>query len=168
MFGSGVEAVLNQLTGTDPHGMKEWAKQYAEAVTPSLYPAVVRPLIEWMTNYSFWTGRHLIPTGLEKAPSEMQFTSYTSELAKSLGDTWLAKSIKLSPIAIDNWISGWFGSAGRFLANMLNDPINYVKGNSRPPEPAKYWYEMPFIGSFIRQNGQNSEYINRMYEIQKK
>lgn len=167
LFGSGVEAVLNQLTGTDPHGIKEWAKQYVEAVTPSLYPAVVRPLIEWMTNYSFWTGRHLIPTGLEKAPSEMQFTSYTSELAKSLGDTWLAKSIKLSPIAIDNWISGWFGSAGRFLANMLNDPINYVKGNSRPPEPAKYWYEMPFIGSFIRQNGQNSEYINRMYEIQK-
>lgn len=167
LFGSGVEAVLNQLTGTDPHGMKEWAKQYAEAVTPSLYPAVVRPLIEWMTNYSFWTGRHLIPTGLEKVPSEMQFTSYTSELAKSLGDTWLAKSIKLSPIAIDNWISGWFGSAGRFLANSLNDPISYVKGNSRPPEPAKYWYEMPFIGSFIRQNGQNSEYINRMYEIQK-
>lgn len=167
LFGSGVEAVLNQLTGTDPHGMKEWAKQYAEAVTPSLYPAVVRPLIEWMTNYSFWTGRHLIPTGLEKAPSEMQFTSYTSELAKALGDTWLAKSIKLSPIAIDNWISGWFGSAGRFLANSLNDPISYVKGNSRPTEPAKYWYEMPFVGSFIRQNGQNSEYINRMYEIQK-
>lgn len=58
-----------------------------------------------------------------------------------------------------------FGSAGRFVANMLNDPISYVRGNSRPSEPAKYWYEMPVIGSFIRQNGQNSEYINRMYEI---
>ena len=167
LFGSGIEAVLNQMTGTDPHGMKEWARQYAEAMTPSLYPAVVRPLIEWMTNYSFWTGRNLVPASLQKAPSEMQFTSYTSELAKSLGDTWLAKSIKLSPIAIDNWISGWFGSAGRFIANMLNDPISYVRGNSRPSEPAKYWYEMPVIGSFIRQNGQNSEYVNRMYEIQK-
>lgn len=167
LFGSGIEAVLNQMTGTDPHGMKEWARQYAEAMTPSLYPAVVRPLIEWMTNYSFWTGRNLVPASLQKAPSEMQFTSYTSELAKSLGDTWLAKSIKLSPIAIDNWISGWFGSAGRFIANMLNNPISYVRGNSRPPEPAKYWYEFPVIGSFVRQNGQNSEYINRMYEIQK-
>lgn len=167
LFGSGIEAVLNQMTGTDPHGMKEWARQYAEAMTPSLYPAVVRPLIEWMTNYSFWTGRNLVPASLQKAPSEMQFTSYTSELAKSLGDTWLAKSIKLSPIAIDNWISGWFGSAGRFVANMLNDPISYVRGNSRPSEPAKYWYEMPVIGSFVRQNGQNSEYVNRMYEIQK-
>lgn len=167
LFGSGIEAVLNQMTGTDPHGMKEWARQYAEAMTPSLYPAVVRPLIEWMTNYSFWTGRNLVPASLQKAPSEMQFTSYTSELAKSLGDTWLAKSIKLSPIAIDNWISGWFGSAGRFIANMLNDPISYVRGNSRPSEPAKYWYEMPVIGSFIRQNGQDSEYVNRMYEIQK-
>lgn len=167
LFGSGIEAVLNQMTGTDPHGMKEWARQYAEAMTPSLYPAVVRPLIEWMTNYSFWTGRNLVPASLQKAPSEMQFTSYTSELAKSLGDTWLAKSIKLSPIAIDNWISGWFGSAGRFIANMLNNPISYVRGNSRPSEPAKYWYEFPVIGSFIRQNGQNSEYVNRMYEIQK-
>lgn len=167
LFGSGIEAVLNQMTGTDPHGMKEWARQYAEAMTPSLYPAVVRPLIEWMTNYSFWTGRNLVPASLQKAPSEMQFTSYTSELAKSLGDTWLAKSIKLSPIAIDNWISGWFGSAGRFIANMLNDPISYVRGNSRPSEPAKYWYEMPVIGSFVRQNSQNSEYVNRMYEIQK-
>lgn len=167
LFGSGIEAVLNQMTGTDPHGMKEWARQYAEAMTPSLYPAVVRPLIEWMTNYSFWTGRNLVPASLQKAPSEMQFTSYTSELAKSLGDTWIAKSIKLSPIAIDNWISGWFGSAGRFVANMLNDPISYVRGNSRPSEPAKYWYEMPVIGSFVSQNGQNSEYINRMYEIQK-
>lgn len=167
LFGSGIEAVLNQMTGTDPHGMKEWARQYAEAMTPSLYPAVVRPLIEWMTNYSFWTGRNLVPASLQKAPSEMQFTSYTSELAKSLGDTWIAKNIKLSPIAIDNWISGWFGSAGRFIANMLNNPISYVHGNSRPPEPAKYWYEFPVIGSFVRQNGQNSEYINRMYEIQK-
>ncbi|WP_302420853.1 LPD38 domain-containing protein [uncultured Megasphaera sp.] len=167
LFGSGIEAVLNQMTGTDPHGMKEWARQYAEAMTPSLYPAVVRPLIEWMTNYSFWTGRNLVPASLKKAPSEMQFTSYTSELAKAIGDTWIAKSIKLSPIAIDNWISGWFGSAGRFVANMLNDPISYVRGNSRPSEPAKYWYEMPVIGSFIRQNGQNSEYVNRMYEIQK-
>ena len=167
LFGSGIEAILNQMTGADPHGMKEWARQYAEAMTPSLYPAVVRPLIEWMTNYSFWTGRNLVPASLQKAPSEMQFTSYTSELAKAIGDTWIAKSIKLSPIAIDNWISGWFGSAGRFVANMLNDPISYVRGNSRPSEPSKYWYEMPVIGSFIRQNGQNSEYINRMYEIQK-
>lgn len=173
LFGSGIEAVLNQMTGTDPHGMKEWARQYFDAMTPGVFPAIVRPLIEWLADYSFWTGRHLIPAGLKKAPSEMQFTSYTSELAKALGDTWIAKNISIgerhgiSPVAIDNWISGWFGSAGRFVANMLNDPISYVRGNSRPSEPAKYWYEMPVIGSFVRQNGQNSEYVNRMYEIQK-
>lgn len=173
LFGSGIEAVLNQMTGTDPHGMKEWARQYFDAMTPGVFPAIVRPLVEWLADYSFWTGRHLIPAGLKNAPSEMQFTSYTSELAKALGDTWIAKNISIgerhgiSPVAIDNWISGWFGSAGRFVANMLNDPISYVRGNSRPSEPAKYWYEMPVIGSFVRQNGQNSEYVNRMYEIQK-
>lgn len=157
LFGSGIEAVLNQMTGTDPHGMKEWARQYFDAMTPGVFPAIVRPLIEWLTDYSFWTGRHLIPAGLKNAPSEMQYTSYTSELAKALGDTWIAKNISIgerhgiSPVAIDNWISGWFGSAGRFVANMLNDPISYVRGNSRPSEPAKYWYEMLSLArSFAR------------------
>ena len=95
LFGSGIEAVLNQMTGTDPHGMKEWARQYFDAMTPGVFPAIVRPLVEWLTDYSFWTGRHLIPAGLKNAPSEMQFTSYTSELAKALGDTWIAKNISI-------------------------------------------------------------------------
>lgn len=33
-FGSGVEAVLNQMLNEDPHAMKAWARQFAEAVTP--------------------------------------------------------------------------------------------------------------------------------------
>lgn len=50
-----------------------------------------------------WKGRNLVPESLRKnEPSEYQYNSYTSEIAKALGDTMLAKEIKLSPIAIDN------------------------------------------------------------------
>lgn len=167
LFGSGVEAVLDQMYGTDPHSIKKWARQYRDALIPNLMPTVVRPLIEWMADYSFWTNRDLIPERLKNEPSESQYTNYTSELAKFLGDTFIARGLSLPPVAIDNWISSWFGSAGRTLAAALDTPIGAITGHGKPVEPAKYWYERPVIGSFIRQDNQNSEYVQRLYDLQK-
>lgn len=165
LFGSGVEAVLNQMMGNDPQAMKQWAKQFKEALMPNIVPTMMAPIVEWIYNYSMWKGRYLVPESLKHEPSEFQYNAYTSEIAKALGSTRLAKEVKLSPIAIDNFISGYFGSAGRFVANMLNPPIDYLRDSSRPAEPAKYWYQLPFIGSFVRKNHENSEYQNRFYDL---
>lgn len=165
LFGSGVEAVLNQMMGNDPQAMKQWAKQYLSTILPGILPATLESWIEWIADYSFWKGRKLVPKSLSGEPSEYQYNSYTSEIAKALGNTEIAKSVKMSPIAIDNFISGYFASSGRFIANMLNSPVAYLRGSRRPPEPAKYWYEMPFVGSFVRRNHEISEYQNRFYDL---
>ncbi len=165
LFGGGVEAVLNQMNGEDPKAMSSWAYQVVQAMTPSLFPAVFKPIIEWMANYSFWTGRPLVSQRLQKLPSEQQANQNTTELSRLLADTWPAKQLKISPIALDNFISGYFGSAGRFIAGSLDDSLDAVQGKSRPAQPAKYWYEKPFIGSFIRQDGANSEYVNQLYDL---
>lgn len=163
-FGSGVEAVLNQMLNEDPHAMKAWARQFAEAVTPGIILTALRPVLEWRYNYSEWTGRKLVPERLSKLPPEQQYTTATSELAKLMSQ-FAGKYVGLSPIAIDNFFSGWFGSLGRMSANALNKPIDAIRGSSRPPEPARYWYESPFIGSFARQDGQNSVYVERFYQL---
>ena len=163
-FGSGVEAALNQMLDKDPHAMKEWARQFTEAVTPGIIATVLRPIMEWRYNYSEWTGRKLVPDRLSKLPPEQQYTTATSELAKLISE-FGGKYADLSPIAIDNFFSGWFGSLGRLGAGMLNTPISKLRGNDRPPEPAKYWYEAPFVGSFARQDGQNSVYVERFYQL---
>lgn len=163
-FGSGVEAVLNQMLNEDPHAMKAWARQFAEVVTPGIIMAALRPVLEWRYNYSEWTGRKLVPERLSKLPPEQQYTTATSELAKLMSQ-FAGKYVGLSPIAIDNFFSGWFGSLGRMSANALNKPIDAIRGSSRPPEPARYWYESPFIGSFARQDGQNSVYVERFYQL---
>lgn len=163
-FGSGVEAVLNQMLNEDPHAMKAWARQFAEVVTPGIIMTALRPALEWRYNYSEWTGRKLVPERLSKLPPEQQYTTATSELAKLMSQ-FAGKYVGLSPIAIDNFFSGWFGSLGRMSANALNKPIDAIRGSSRPPEPARYWYESPFIGSFARQDGQNSVYVERFYQL---
>lgn len=167
LFGSGVESVLRAMFDKDGKAMGEWARQVVATMTPNLLPTVISPMIEWVSNYQFWTGRQLVSTRLSKLPSEQQVKSNTTELAKAIGDTWIAKKIKLSPIAIDNFISGYFASAGRYVAQQLDSPIGYVSGQTKTVSPAKYWYEMPFVGSFVRQNGDNSEYVNRLYDLQK-
>lgn len=163
-FGSGVEAVLNQMLNEDPHAMKAWARQFAEVVTPGIIMTALRPVLEWRYNYSEWTGRKLVPERLSKLPPEQQYTTATSELAKLMSQ-FAGKYVGLSPIAIDNFFSGWFGSLGRMSANALNKPIDAIRGSSRPPEPARHWYESPFIGSFARQDGQNSVYVERFYQL---
>lgn len=165
LFGGGVEAVLRTMYDQDPKAMGEWGRQLVMSMTPSIYPAIVRPIIEWQTNYSFWTGRNLVSDRLKRLPSEMQTNNNTSEVARAAGDMWIAKKMNLSPIAIDNFISGYSGSAGRFVAQKLDAPIDAAKDKSKPASPSKYWYEMPVIGSFIRQDGANSEYINRLYDM---
>lgn len=165
LFGSGVEAFLNQMIGNDPQAMKQWAKQYLSAILPGILPVALGSWIEWIADYSFRKGRKLVPKSLSGEPSEYQYNSYTSEIAKALGNTEIAKSVKMSPIAIDNFISGYFASSGRFIANALNSPVAYLRGSGRPAEPAKYWYEMPFVGSFVRKNHENSEYQNRFYDL---
>ena len=172
MFGSGIEAVLNQFLADDPKAMKQWAWELAGVMTPGLAVAMIRPVFEWQRNYSLWTNHNLVPKRLEKLPSEQQYTNSTSELAKLLGDTWIAKNISvgdrhgISPIAIDNFFSAWFGSMGRTLAKTLDKPIESLRGKDRPTEPAKYWYESPVIGSFVRNDdSQRSAYVDRLYDL---
>lgn len=54
-----------------------------EAITPGFTLTALRAVLEWRYNYSEWTGRKLVPERLSKLPPEQQYTTATSELAKS-------------------------------------------------------------------------------------
>ncbi|WP_288946714.1 LPD38 domain-containing protein [uncultured Megasphaera sp.] len=159
LFASGVEAALNYLSDQDPEAMKQWRAIARDVVAPSVIPTTVVPLLEWYTNYSFWRNRPIVSQRMKNKPTEYQYTSSTSEVAKLAGETGL-----ISPMMVDNFISGYFASAGRLVANSLNLPIRAAKGVTNP-QPAQEWYQLPFIASFLRPHGQNSEYVNRFYEM---
>ena len=159
LFASGVEAALNYLSDQDPEAMKQWRAIARDVVAPSVIPTTVVPLLEWYANYSFWRNRPIVSQRMKNKPTEYQYTSSTSEVAKLAGETGL-----ISPMMVDNFISGYFASAGRLVANSLNLPIRAAKGVTNP-QPAQEWYQLPFIASFLRPHGQNSEYVNRFYEM---
>lgn len=146
LFGSGIEAVLDQAFNKDPEAIGNWAKVFGGNMAPSIMPTIFLPLLEWQANYSFFRGQSITPQRLQNLPDELQYTPNTSALARTVGGV-----LKLSPIKIDNTIRGYTGTMGMTLVQQL-DWFADEKQNM----PYKKVSEWPFLRDFtVNQNIQN-------------
>lgn len=146
LFGSGIEAVLDQAFDKDPEAISNWAEVFRENILPSIFPTVFLPLVEWQANYSFFRGQSITPQRLQNLPDELQYTPNTSAAARTLGG-----ALKLSPVKIDNAIRGYTGTMGITLVQQL-DWFADEKQNM----PYKKVSEWPFLRDFtVNQNIQN-------------
>ena len=100
-------------------------------MTPT--PTLLKPVIENITNYSFFTRRALVPASMQNMPEGLQYTSSTSELAKAIGGY-----SNMSPIKIDNALRGYFGLMGASVL-MATDPM------LNPTRPARALNTLPFL-----------------------
>jgi len=75
-------------------------------LSPTAVPQLIKPTIEVAFNKSFFTGRDLIPAYLEGMEPYLQYNQYTSEFSKALGE-----ATNMSPVKLDHWLRGTFGSA---------------------------------------------------------
>ena len=105
--------------------------------SPTAVPSLIRPVLENMTNYSFFLQRELESASMQRREPGFRSTSATSELAKALGET-----TNISPIKIDNFLRGTFGMAGSTTLLMTDALLN-------PTRPDRPLYQMPFTSIFL-------------------
>lgn len=110
---------------------------YSAYSSPTTVPSYVRPILENMTNYSFFLQRELESASLQGKVPGQRFNSATSEFAKALGE-----HANVSPIKIDNLLRGMFGMAGSTTLLATDALLN----PSRPDRPL---YQMPFGSIFL-------------------
>lgn len=158
LFGSGIEAVLDQAFNKDPEAISNWAKVFGGNIAPSIMPTIFLPLLEWQANYSFFRGQSITPQRLQNLPDELQYTPNTSAAARTLGS-----ALKLSPVKIDNTIRGYTGTMGMTLVQQL-DWFADEKQNM----PYKKVSEWPFLRDFtVNQNIQNRS-VDDFYKMLRK
>jgi len=104
------------------------AKNYS--ITP--IPALIKPVMENLTNYSTFTHREIVPKAVQALPASMQYTTNTSELAKKIG-----KAADVAPLKVDNWIRGTFGLMGSSALMMADVMMN-------PARPDRSLAQIPF------------------------
>jgi len=108
---------------------------------PNLTPQAVKPALEVMVNYSFFTGAPIVGRGMETKESYLQFTNATSELAKLIGG-----ATNTSPMKWDYLMKGYTGIAGGTALAVSDEFIAQATGVERPDRRI---YELPQFRTFM-------------------
>ena len=111
---------------------------------PEPLPPPVKVFMGISLNHDFFTGRKVVPPGLENIDASEQYNDATSQAGKFLSSlTGNDKSRMLNPIEADHVIKGLFGTAGA-MAMWLSNSIGEA-ASTRPATPAN---QVPIIGAF--------------------
>uniref|UniRef100_A0A6H1ZIT9 Large polyvalent protein associated domain-containing protein n=1 Tax=viral metagenome TaxID=1070528 RepID=A0A6H1ZIT9_9ZZZZ len=165
IFGSIPERFLEWLDNQNPDMMKDVLLNVAEAGSPGFIPTAILPIIENMTNYSFFRGRAIVPASREKMPPELQYTDYTGEVSRKLGEL-----LKYPPAKIENLIYGWTGGLGRYATDILGAILKGTGISPSIPEPSPTLADIPVIKAFVVRNpyGSSGETVDRFYKTLEK
>jgi hypothetical protein len=162
LFGSVPERILEYIDNKDPSIFNQLQADIANGATPGFIPTTLLPIIENISNYSFFLDRPIVSRGKENLPPEAQHGTYTTEIAKVIG-----KALQYSPAKIENLITGYTGGLGRYALQAIDKVLVGTGAVKIPPKPADSLSDLPVIKAFmIREpSGSSSESVNRLYNL---
>lgn len=156
LFGTVPERVMQYMydkeKGRNGPGFKGLGASITDNLLPSAIPTGMLPALEWISNYSFFMGRNIVPLSQSKLPDRQQYGPYTSYLARKVGNAF-----DLSPRKIDNTIQ----DVGGNLAALGNSIIDKAAGLAET-RPAKRWSEAPGVRGFTATPYASSDSVQRL------
>jgi len=154
MFWTVPANVVRTMSG-DETSREMWQAlgQAALRQSPDFIPQFAKPALEDATNYSFFTGRPLESAAMQNLAPEQRITSNTSQLAQDVGS-----ATGLSPIKIDNLLTGYTGSIGTFVIGMVD---KLLAPDNAPSTP---FNREPIVRALVT-NPNTARDTDRFYEI---
>ena len=154
------ERVLEAMFGNDTG--KDLRESIFRNMTNTLQfnpiPQAFIPIVENVTNHSFFTGENIVGRGMEDLAPQFQYTQSTSQLAKDIGATFGS-----SPIKIENLIRGYTGTMGTYALQML-DAVYRTQGDD--VRASMRLEQMPVIKRFFSgDSGTISAYYDLKQEV---
>ncbi|HXA22749.1 MAG TPA: LPD38 domain-containing protein [Acetobacteraceae bacterium] len=167
IFGSGVERTLDGFYNHNPGAFANFGKSLESVSVPSLVPNAVVPVIEQFANRSTFFDRTLVPDQMEKYLPEYQYTPYTTETAKALGQLLgafpgveqaktqqgaaggVARALS-SPILLENYLRAWTGNLGMYTLQLADAGLRKAGVVPDPPnQPESTLADIPFVRAFV-------------------
>lgn len=156
IFKSLPEMVMNTAFGdTEIKQIAPAIKKILTSLVPGDIPAGIKPMIELMTNYSFYSGGS-IESEREQAlmPAE-RYRAGTTELAKTIGSL-----LGVSPIKLDYLVRSYTGGLGLGLLSVAN-PVLAADEKVSPEMRAS---DTPVVGGLFQPKDAQG-LINYAYEL---
>ncbi|MDH5578265.1 MAG: hypothetical protein OEZ09_07370 [Betaproteobacteria bacterium] len=154
VFGSGAERLLDEFVGNDPKAMQDFLASVGGMAAINVLPTGAVPIMEHMTNHSFFTNNPLIPTRMEAILPEYQYHEYTTQASRAVGRLigafpGMKESSLASPIVIDNYIRGWTGTLGAYVRDALDFELRQAGALPDPPKPLATLADIPVVKAFV-------------------
>jgi hypothetical protein len=99
IFGSLPERILDYIALNDPAELKTIIQSIKDGAMPGTIPTAALPILENMTNWSFFMERPVESPSIRNLPPGQRSHQYTSTALKEFG-----KATNISPIKMENWI----------------------------------------------------------------
>jgi len=168
LFGSIPERLLDAFYDAHPDVLEDLRRALGANLVSSVMPNFAIPILESQTNHSFFRDAPLIPQRLESEVTAYQYTEYTTELAKAIGQVTGSKTSPddgLSPIEIENYVRQWTGGLGVYAFELTDKLLREGNIIPDPPKPEDTLSDLPFIKSFvIRYPSSGAAPLQRFYQ----
>lgn len=168
LFGTSVERMLQWMdnrTKGDPQAFQHAFKglvgipffqkgSLTDALTPGWMPTAMIPILEWMSNYSFFMDRNIVPQSQSKLPPSMQYGPNTSAIGKKIGELF-----NVSPSKVDNTIRGYTGGLGGLAMSGAD-----LAAGAFDNRPEMRTSELPGIRAFTATPYRSSQSVQDFYD----
>jgi uncharacterized protein YfaQ (DUF2300 family) len=124
--------------------------------TSLFLPQALKPFVENVSGYSFFTGRQLESAKEQMLEPAYRYRDNTTEIAKGIG-----KMFDVSPIKVENLVRGYTGGMGLAFLQAVSLAVP-VKGGT-PEQAAKRLSDLPVVGGLFQPEDAGGR-INAMYE----
>lgn len=168
-FGTIQERILEAFWKDNPKAFKDLSNSFIEAIAPGYMPTIAVPFLEHAMNQSRLTKHPIIPSNLEKDLPELQYTDYTTETAKKLGQALRAMTYRenqwSSPAVIENYVRAWSGTLGMQALQLTDAALIEAGFYANPNKPAPHTSDQFFFRAFMIKNpSRQNENIQDFYK----
>ena len=159
MFANPVEQIMNFIKDNDPDAWDEFLKrQVWELLEIPHMLTGIAPIIENVTNYSFFTKGPIVPQRDQDLLPKDQYGVSTSLTARTIGNL-----TNTSPYKVDNLIRGYGAGLGNYATSGLDKILGKFVGEL-PPQEAKKWSELPIVNAFMVDSTGGGQIMTDFYD----
>ena len=142
LFKTVPERILEYTFGNDTG--KDFAKSMGRSVLSTFafnpVPQAVKPIVEVVSNFDFFTMRPILGQGMQDIASKYQVGPSTSKAFEAFGNL-----TGMSPIMAEHLYKGYTGTMGMYLVDVVDSILN---ANSNSPNATKRFEQLPVVKRF--------------------
>lgn len=156
-----IERMLDYTIGKDPDAFDGFIKSTIKEQSIPVMLTGLAPMIEGMTNYSFFRDAPIIPLREQYLQPKDQYDIYTSEVSKTIAAAVRAiagnETNFASPRIIENSIRGMTAGLGGYAL----DTVDKIAGKEKP---AKNTSQLPVVKAFTVNEFSTGKSMNFVYD----